>query len=192
LALDKCGVEIELFAPDIEQYHTVDHDSGKELDQKRNVLVEAARIARGKIKKLKDADSSKLDGIIIPGGFGVAKNLSTFAFEGARAKVNSDFEKLVKNMFNEKKPIGAICISPAVLCLILKDKGIHVTIGNDRATVEEISRLGAHHVVTSADGFYVDGDNKIVSTPAYMYEETTISKVSKGIEGCISAVVELI
>ncbi len=193
LAIDNCcDVTTQIFAPSIDQYHVVNHATKEIAGEKRDVFVEASRIARGKLSKLEDAKSSNLDALIIPGGFGAAKNLSTFAFNGAAAKINPSLEKLIIEMHSLKKPIGAICISPAIVCLALKGRGVHVTIGNDKATAAEIEKLGNHHVVTTADGFYVDSINKIVSTPAYMYEDTTISKVSTGITGCVSAALEMI
>ena len=192
LALDKAGAEVEIFAPDIEQHHVVDHTSNKEFPDTRNVLVEAGRIARGHVKALAELKSADFDALIIPGGFGMAKNLSTLAFKGAEADLNPSFSKVIHSFFEAKKPIGALCISPAVICLALGTKGIEVTIGEDEEMAQVITSLGAKHIKCSVEDIHVDELNRIVSTPAYMFSDASIAAVSIGIEKCVLKVLEII
>ena len=137
LALDRAGAEIICMAPNIDQYHVIDHLTQEVADEKRNVLVESARIARGEIKDLKDVTSSDLDALILPGGFGAAKNLSDFAIKGTDATVNSEVKRILEEMVAAKKPVGAICIAPATLTKALSDINPEVTIGTDPATAAD-------------------------------------------------------
>lgn len=191
LCLDKLNCEVSIFAPDRNQYHVINHCKGEEASGERNILQEAGRIARGKISPLTELSSSNFDALVIPGGFGVAKNLSTLAFDGPQGKIDSTFQAILEDFYNEGKPIGAICIAPAVICLALGKHGISVTIGNDSSTAEAIEALGAKHISCEVDEIHVDEEHKIISTPAYMYDGAPISGVASGIEKCISKVLEM-
>ena len=186
--LDKAGAEIICMAPDNDQYHVVNHLTGKEAKgEKRNILVEAARIARGNIKDIKGIKATDLDALIIPGGYGAAKNLCNFAVKGADCTVNPEVERLIKEMHRAGKPIGFICIAPVIAAKVL---GAKVTIGNDKDTADAIEKMGGKHVVRTVDDIAVDGKNKVVSTPAYMLGPT-ISKVALGIEKLVNKVLEM-
>ena len=192
LAIDTRGAKATIFAPDIDQHHVVNHLTGEEQSEVRNVLVESARIARGKVEDISKIDLSKLDAIILPGGFGVAKNLSTLAFDGANGKINEQLNKLLNDAIELQKPIGAICISPAVICLGIGDKMPSVTIGNnDDGTAGAITTLGGSHHKKGPDEINVDEVNKIVSTPAYMYDDANISDIAIGIDLCVQKIIEL-
>lgn len=193
LAIDRAGAEAVCMAPDVAQLHVVNHLSG-EVDAKdhRNVLVEAARIARGKIRDLATVTAADLDAVILPGGFGAAKNLSTFALAGADCTLNPQVERLLKEMFAAKKPIGALCISPVVLARALgKAAPITVTIGNDTGTAAAIKATGALHENCPVREFVIDREHKIVSTPAYMLAGR-ISEAADGIEKTVRAVISLL
>ena len=193
LAIDRAGAEAVCMAPNVAQLHVVNHLSG-EVDSKdsRNVLVEAARIARGKIRDLSTVSASDLDAVVLPGGFGAAKNLSTFALAGADCSLNPQVERLLKEMFAAKKPIGAICISPVVLARALgKVAPITVTIGNDVGTAAAIKATGAQHENCPVREFVIDRKHKIVSTPAYMLAGR-ISEAADGIEKTVRAVLSLL
>lgn len=171
LALDQAGAEVAFFAPDIEQAAVVNHLTQKPAEgESRNVLVESARIARGRIKDLSRVRASDIDALVFPGGFGAAKNLSSFATDGASCRVNPDVERLTGDMLDAGKPIGAICIAPAMLARILgnRKQKAKVTIGTDAPTADAIEKMGVVHAECPCDGFIVDEVNKIVSTPAYM------------------------
>jgi len=191
LALDRSGAQIICMAPDIPQMHVINHREGQPAaGDARNVLTESARIARGEIKDMKDVSANNLDALIFPGGFGAAKNLCTFAVDGVNCKVNPDVEHLVKEMHAAKKPMGFICIAPAMAAKIL---GVHhpkLTIGNDPGTAEAIENMGGTNIICQVDEIAVDEENKIVSTPAYMLGPT-ISHVAKGIERCVDKVLEM-
>lgn len=190
LALDRAGAEIICMAPNVEQHHVINHLTQEEMSEKRNVLVESARIARGEIKDLKEVKGADLDGLIVPGGFGAAKNLSDFAFKGADSTVQPEVKRILNEMSEANKPIGAICISPAPLAKALADKKPQVTIGNDQDTAEAIETMGGEHKTCTVDMIHVDAGNNIVSTPAYMLGPG-IKEVAVGIEKLVNKVVEL-
>lgn len=187
-AISKNGGEYEIFAPNIDQYHVINHFTGEEMAEKRNVLVEAARIARGNIKDLKEFDANNYDSILFPGGFGVAKNLCTFAFKGPDCDVNPDVENALKTMHKAGKPIGALCIAPALIAKILGK--VEVTIGQDAGTAEAITSLGATHVKTDHGEIVFDKENKIVTTPCYMLD-ATIAQIGEGAENVVKTIMAL-
>ena len=172
LAIAQQGASYEIFAPDVDQYHVINHLTHQPTAEKRNVLVESARIARGRIKALSHFRASDFDALIFPGGFGAAKNLSTVAFHGADAKVNPDVEKAVKAMHDAGKPIGALCIAPALIAKILGH--VEVTIGDDPGTIKSIEKMGGIHVKTTHGEVIVDKKNKIFTTPCYMLEANIV------------------
>jgi enhancing lycopene biosynthesis protein 2 len=191
LAIDQAGCEAVCMAPNIE-FAVTDHLTMQESGEKRNVLVESARIARGNIRDISDVTASDLDAVVFPGGFGAAKNLCDFAVKGSGASVNPEVLRLLKEIVAAKKPIGVICIAPAMLAAALgKEVSPTVTIGTDAGTAAEIEKTGAKHQECPVTEFVVDVKNKIVSTPAYMLA-TRISEVQQGIEKCIREVVKLI
>ncbi|MBF0227370.1 MAG: isoprenoid biosynthesis glyoxalase ElbB [Desulfobacterales bacterium] len=190
LALDLKGAQAICMAPDIEQYDVVNHLTGKPVKEKRNVLVESARIARGNIKNIKDISSKNIDALIIPGGIGAIKNLSNFTSKGKDAVVHEDVNRLIKTLSSEGKPIGAICIAPATLAKALANKSPEVTIGTDPGTSSIIEAMGAHHVSCSVEMIHIDQNNKLITTPAYMLGPG-IKDIWKGIEKLVNAVVEL-
>jgi len=171
-AIMKEGGTYEIFAPDIEQHHVINHITGEEMDEKRNVLIESARIARGKIRPLNEYNAEEFDALMYPGGFGVAKNLSTFAFDGPDCTVNPEVEKSVLDTVKAGKPIGALCISPAVMAKVLE--GAEVTIGSDKGTAEAIEKMGGTHKTTTHGEVVVDEGFKLVTTPCYMLDATIL------------------
>jgi enhancing lycopene biosynthesis protein 2 len=185
----KNGANYEIFAPNIDQHHVINHLTGDEIKEKRNVLTESARIARGKINDLKNFNAGDFDAIIFPGGFGVAKNLCTFAFDGANCKVNLDVEKAIRSMHERKKPIGALCISPVLIAKVLGD--IEVTIGQDKDTAKAINEMGATHKDTTHGEIIIDEKNKIVTTPCYMLD-ANIGQIGDGANNVVKKIVEMI
>ena len=191
LALDRAGAEAVCFAPDIPQNRVVDHYRGKVVPgETRNVLVEAARIARGKIADLKTAKAGDLDAVILPGGYGAALNLSSFAEQGAEATVLPEVAALLKAMHAAKKPIGAICIAPAVVAKALGHLHPRLTIGDDPGTAAAVTACGAVHETCPVEKFVVDRVNRVVTTPAYMYD-ASLRGVAEGIERCVAEVLAL-
>ena len=191
LALDRAGAEIRCFAPDMPQTRVVNHLTGAEVDETRNVLVESARIARGKIQDLKEAHAEDLDALVLPGGFGAALNLSDFATRGAEGAVRPELAALLRAMHAAKKPIGAICIAPAVIAQALGGESPTLTIGNDAGTAEAIQSCGAAHEDCPVDAYVVDLENRIVTTPAYMLGPG-VKDVAAGIEQCVAEVLRLV
>ncbi|KAM9324064.1 glutamine amidotransferase-like class 1 domain-containing protein 3, mitochondrial [Gastrophryne carolinensis] len=172
--LSRAGVQSVIFAPDIEQMHVVDHVKGQPTEEKRNVLTESARIARGNIKELKELKVSECDALIIPGGFGVAKNLSSWAVQGKDCSVVKAVEEAIKAFHAAKKPIGLCCISPVLAAKLIP--GCEVTVGCDTecekwphaGTAGAIKQLGCTHVNKQVNETHVDVKNKLVTTCAFM------------------------
>jgi len=189
LALDQAGVDYQCMAPDIKQMHVINHLTGDEMNEKRNVLIEAARIARGAIINLTEANSSEYDALIVPGGFGAAKNLSDFAVKGADMSVNADVQNMIQAMHKAGKPIGLICIAPAMTPRLFGEGSI-CTIGNDPETASAIEAMGSVHQNCPVDDIVVDKDRKIVTTPAYMLAGR-ISEAASGINKLVSEILAL-
>lgn len=189
LAIVRKGAKYQCFAPDVDQAHVVNHLTGEEMPEKRNVLVEAARIARGEIKPLSEYKAEDYDAIIIPGGFGAAKNLCTFAFDGEDCTVNPDVEKAVRSTVVAEKPIGALCISPVFIAKILGD--VKVTIGQDEATLQAIEKMGGIHVKTMHGEIVVDDKYKVITTPCYMLD-STIDQIAEGAENVVDKILEMV
>jgi enhancing lycopene biosynthesis protein 2 len=191
LAIDRQGCEAVCMAPNVD-LSVINHLTSQETGEKRNVLVESARIARGTIRDVKDVKAAELDAIIFPGGFGAAKNLCDFAVKGAAASVNTDVARLLKEIAAAGKPIGAVCIAPALIAAVLgKDYSPTVTIGNDAGTAAEIEKTGSLHQECRVTEFVVDRENKLVTSPAYMLANR-ISEVAEGIDKCVREVVKMI
>ena len=190
LALDRAGAEIVCMAPNTDQMHVINHLTQEVTSEKRNVLVESARIARGDIKDIQGVSAAELDGLIIPGGFGAAKNLSDFAVKGPDARVHPEVQRLLNEMSSAGKPIGAICIAPATLTKALAEKKPEVTIGQDAGTAQAIEAMGGRHKTCTVDMIHMDEKNRIVTTPAYMLGPG-IKDVAQGIEKLVAKVVEL-
>jgi len=189
LAIARNGAKYQCFAPDVGQAHVVNHLTGKEMPEKRNVLVESARIARGNIKPLSEYKAKDFDAIIFPGGFGVAKNLCSFAFDGIDCKVNPDVEKAVRSSVVEEKPVGALCISPVMITKILGD--VKVTIGQDEATIQAVEAMGGTHEKTTHGQIVVDEKYKVVTTPCYMLN-ASIDQIADGAENLVRKILELV
>jgi len=197
LALDRAGAQARCLAPDVAQLHVVDHRTGEVAEgESRNVLTEAARIARGAVEDLAGVDPAELDGLILVGGFGAAKNLSTFAVEGEACSVREDVAGLVLALLDAKKPVGALCITPAVIAAILRDAGRTATLTLGTATGDyegidgKLEAMGQRHVTCPMTGIHVDEDLGLVCTPAYM-EEGRISQAAAGIEALVARVLDL-
>lgn len=191
LAIDRQGAEAVCMAPNAD-FPVTDHLAMQESGEKRNALVESARIARGNIRDIAEVKAGELDAIIFPGGFGAAKNLCDFAMKGAAAAVHPQVSRLLKEMAAAGKPIGAICIAPVLIAAVLgKESAPTLTIGNDAGTASEIEKTGARHQDCPVTEFVIDAKNKLVSTPAYMLANR-ISEAYEGIDKCVREVIKLI
>ncbi len=183
IALAQNGIEYRCMAPDCD-LEVIDHVTMKPTGQKRNVLVESARIARGEIDNLKDVKGTDYDAFFLPGGFGAAKNLCTFASQGADCTVNPEVQRVLEEANNAGKPIGFMCIAPALAAKVFGSKGVQVTIGHDAGTIQAIEQTGATHVERDAESIVVDEKLNIVSTPAYM-EAKNPAEVFAGISALV-------
>ena len=192
--LEGAGAEMVLKVPNSDQLNVINKANGEEIEgEARNVLVESARIARGEIKDIVDVTSEDIDALIFPGGFGVVKNLCDYAMTGADCSVNPDVYRLVSEVHRSEKPIGVICISPAMMGKVMEkmDETVSLTIGNDEQTAHDLTTMGAKHVTCPVQEIVVDKDKKVVSTPAYMLAGR-ISEAADGIEKLVKEVINLI
>ncbi|MCK5145185.1 isoprenoid biosynthesis glyoxalase ElbB [bacterium] len=187
--LDKAKAEITCLAPDGDQAHVIDHQLGTPASGSRNMLSESARISRGNITPLSDVNIKDLDALILPGGFGAAKNLCDYAVKGRDACIREDVGNLIMSMVKAGKPVGAMCIAPVVVALALKGSSYkpYLTIGNDETIMADIAAFGSKHVSAGVNAIVMDEDLKIVSTPAYMVG-TGIADIAGGIEKLVNQV----
>jgi len=188
LALHRAGAEVLVTAPNKDQAHVINHLTGETMEETRNVLVESARIARGKITDLAEVSASQVDALILPGGFGAAKNLCSFAFEGTGMTVDEEVARLVAEMREADKPIGFICISPTIAARLIP--GVTLTMGAACDATQAAETMGAQHEVTDVAGTTVDEEHKVVSTSAYMMGPW-VADVAKGIDKLVDEVLAL-
>ncbi len=188
LAIQKANSIYECFAPNIEQHHVINHLTGEETKQIRNVLEESARIARGNIKDITDLDVKEFDALVFPGGFGVAKNLSNFAFKGSECEVLPSISEVILAFWKAKKPIGALCISPAIIAKVIPNALL--TIGNDNGTKEAIENMGSRHQISTHAEVVIDTENKIVTSPCYMLD-ANITQIEEGTKNLIEKLLQL-
>lgn len=190
LALAKAKAQAVCMAPNADQLHVINHLTGEETRERRNVLVESARIARGKIRDMKEVKEKEVDALIFPGGYGAAKNLCTFAVDGTSCKVHPEVNRLVREVHQAGKPIGAICIAPALMAKIFEGAGIELTIGRDEQTALALTKLGQKHHECGVNEIWIDSSYRIVTTPAYMLAQS-IAEAWEGIEKLVQEVLNL-
>lgn len=188
LALSQRGADVTIFAPDQDQHHVINHLDQSQQDEVRNILVESARLARGEVLNVNLCEADNFDALLLPGGFGVAKNLCSFAFDGPDCEVNEQVQKVMRDFNNQKKPIGAICIAPALVAKILGEKKVVLTIGKHPETAKAIEATGARHQNCAVDEIVVDKENKIVTTPAYMFDNAEMKDIFQGISALVDEV----
>jgi len=187
-AIANNGGSYEIFAPDINQHHVINHLSGEEMNEQRNVLVESARIARGKIRPLNEFDAQEFDAILFPGGFGAAKNLSDWAFKGPDGSVIPEVTRAIRSMADLGKPIGALCISPVLIAKTLH--GAELTIGSDPETANAVEKAGAKHFQTTHGEVVIDEKYNIATTPCYMLD-ANILQIGAGADNIVKAMLKM-
>ncbi len=190
LCLDRAGVEAACFAPNRPQATVINHATGDPLAETRNVLAESARIARGAIRSLAIADADALDGLILPGGYGVARNLCDFAGRGAQCQVDPDLERLLRDLRRQGKPIGAMCVAPVLLARVFGAEHPLLTVGSDPDAIRQIETMGGRHRAAAVEEIVIDERLRFVTTPAYMLAQR-IRDAATGIERLVQAVVQL-
>lgn len=200
LAIKEEGAEYICISVDQDQYHTINHTNGEEMPEKRNMLVEAARIARGVIKNIKDIAPADIDGLVIPGGFGSAKNFTTWAFNGPEGTILPEVKLLLVNMINVGKPIAALCVSPVVLAKALEGSDIHpkMTIGSNKEKSEYdiegfskgIQTTGGFTEMKTIDEILYDEENKIITAPCYMMD-TDIVGIRKNTQMAVKKLIQV-
>jgi enhancing lycopene biosynthesis protein 2 len=197
MAVERGSATVQAMAPDVEQATVINHYTGAEVrtgsamsSDRRNVLPEAARIVRGKIMSATEISAHDIDALIIPGGYGVVRNLCTFAVDAEDATVNPEVERLIQGMNGLGKPIGALCIAPVLVALALRGKNLHLTVGSDAKTALSLTRLGATHHVTGVEDIHVDNANHIVSTAAFMLAQS-VSEAEPGITKLVNRVLQM-
>ena len=187
LAIDRNECQYTIFAPDADQFHVVNHYTKEVMPEKRNMLVEAARIARGDIHPLTELKSADFDAVVFPGGYGAAKNLFTYAMKGTKAVVDAEVERVIKDFHTQRKPIGALCISPVLLAKVLGN--ITITVGTDEKTIHDVETFGAQHINTQQTEVIADKENMVFTTPCYMLP-ATIADIADCAENLIETILE--
>lgn len=191
LAVVKAGATPLFFAPNASQTTVTNHLTGDSLGEKRNVLAESARIARGEIQDLTRLKASDADAVIFPGGFGAVLNLSDFAKAGPNCSVNAEVARVIQEFHAAKKPIGALCIAPALIAKVLGSKNVKLTVGTDVGTAQALEKMGATHENQPVTDICVDSANRIVSTPAYMLAKN-IAEAEIGIMKLVGKIIEMV
>jgi enhancing lycopene biosynthesis protein 2 len=190
IAIGQNGADYQVFAPNKDVEET-NHLTQKPTGQKRNVLQEAARIARGNIQPLEQLKAQDFDALAFPGGFGAALHLCDFAEKGSGGQMDPQVARVVKEFSDSHKPIAAICIAPAIMALALGKKGVNLTIGEDAGTALELEKTGAKHQNCAVEHFVVDHSNKVITTPAYMYGSARPHQIFAGVSGAIAELVKM-
>ncbi|MDW1763396.1 isoprenoid biosynthesis glyoxalase ElbB [Vibrio sp. 1069] len=188
-AIEKAGATWHCFAPNIDQLHVINHLTGDEMDETRNVLIESARIARGNIDDVAKLNVDEYDALLLPGGFGAAKNLTDFAVSGAECSINTHVAQACRAFANAKKPAGYLCISPVIIPMIY-EQGVKGTVGNDEAVSIAFNQMGGEHTTCPVEDIVFDEKHLILSTPAYMLAEN-ISQAASGIEKLVSKLIKI-
>lgn len=188
LALDQHNIEYQAFAPDAYQAEVWNHATGKRAEERRNMLVEAARIVRGKILPLSRFNANDFDALLFPGGSGAAKNIFTYAHDGINFKVNKEVEKAIKDIHAQGKPIGAMCIAPLMVAKVLGNVNVTMGSGNCRQA-KELPMIGCKHTETTHGGVAIDKENKIYSTPCFMLD-ATLKDVYQGAWNLVEAMMK--
>lgn len=193
LAIDKAGAQYQCAAPNKNQHHTLNFLTDEEMPENRNILIESARIARGRIKDLAQVSMKDYDALILPGGYGAAKNLCSFAFDGVEASIDPEVNRIINEAYDQRKPIGAICIAPVLVALALnkKNPNIILTLGTDPSTNANLEKIGVQSKSCLTTEFVRDDKNLIASSPAYMHGSSRISELEQGISQCVNAVIEM-
>lgn len=193
LAINKEGAQYTCASLNKKQKHVLNFIDDSEMDQERNMMTEAARISRGQMEDLANLSMKDFDALLLPGGFGVAKNFCSFAFDGTRASVEPEVKRIIQEAYDMKKPIGAVCISPALVALSLAEKNpeIVLTLGTAEEANKNLTEIGVKSKSCPTTSFVVDETNKIVSSPAYMHGDSSISELEEGISKCVKAVIEM-
>ncbi len=191
LEIDQMGAEAVCIALNENQFHTINHLTGETMPEDRNMLVEAARIARGNIQDISSIIPADLDALVLPGGFGNAKNFTNWAFEGATGSIHPKIKLLIVNMVNIGKPIVALCVSPIVVAKALEDSNLHpiLTIGSSEQaspySIEDFSKglkqTGASTNMKTTHEIEFDANLNIISAPCYM-QEVSIKTIHENIQ----------
>lgn len=187
LAIDRNECEYSIFAPDDNQYHVVNHYTKKATTEKRNMMEEAARIARGAIRPIQECKVDDFDALVFPGGNGAAKNLFTYAIDGTECTVREDVATLIRQFHAQHKPIGALCIAPVMIAKVLGD--VTITVGSDEGTIDNVVKMGAKHINTQQTEVISDKQNMVFTSPCYMLP-ARISDIADCAENLIEAILD--
>lgn len=201
LSIDEHGAEAVCMAPDVEQHHVLDHTTGNEMDEKRNVFIESARIVRGNIRKLYEVDASEIDALVLPGGFGAAKNLTKWAFSGPDGEIHEGVKKIICEIHSAGKPVVGLCMGPTVIAKAFEGTEVHahLTVGTTEepspyeidAISQGMEKTGAVAEMKSVREIHYDAENKIITAPCYMMD-ASVSEIRKNIKQAIDKLFEIL
>jgi len=186
LAIEMQGAQYQCFAPDIDQMHVVNHKTGDVTSESRSVLIESARIARGNVLALSDYNPEDYDALVLPGGFGAAKNLCDFAVKGAECTIHSEVERAVLSTNKAGKAIGAMCIAPVILAKLLP--GVELTLGGENDAAAAASSMGAVVKTTTHGEVIVDAKHRVATTPSYMLDDANLVQIQDCASNLLAAV----
>lgn len=190
IALSDLGAEYQVFAPS-QEFKANNFLTGQPSGETRNIMQESARIARGNVKDLNELKTSDFDGLAIPGGFGVALHLCDWAKKGSKSTVQPQVQKIIEGFYADQKPILAICIAPALIAKVLGKHGVTLTLGSDKENAAELEKTGAIHENCRVDDYVTDREHKIITTPAYMYDDAKPFEVFRGINAAVKEFFEM-
>lgn len=200
LAIDEMGWNAVCISVDKPQHHVINHLTGEVMDESRNMLVEAARIARGQITPIDSISPADIDALVIPGGFGSAKNFTSWAFDGPESTILPEVKLLLVNLVNVGKPIVALCVSPVVVAKAFEGSSIHPTLSLGSASESSPYDINSFNEGLRATGaiaqertireVLIDPTNRIICAPCYMMD-ARITEINANIKQAMVALNEI-
>lgn len=190
IALSQLGAKLTFFAPNRE-FTAKNFLTSNPMPEKRNLMAEAARITRSEISPLEKLVTDDFDALALPGGYGAAIHLCSWANDGAKCTVDSILAERIKEFHTQSKPIGAVCIAPVILAKVLGAKKVSITLGESGDIIKEVEKTGAVHETCPVTDYITDRENKVITTPAYMFENAKPHEVFKGVSGLAKELMEM-
>jgi enhancing lycopene biosynthesis protein 2 len=201
LAIDEMGWNAVCISVDKPQHHVINHLTGEVMDESRNMLVEAARIARGQVIRIDEISPADIDALIIPGGFGSAKNFTSWAFDGPAGTILPEVKLLLVNLVNVGKPIVALCVSPVVIAKAFEGSTIHPTLSLGSSSEPSpydiygfnagLEQTGAVTEERTIREVLIDPVNRIICAPCYMMN-ARITEIYANINQAMMALNEIL
>ena len=177
LALEGGGFSWKAFSMDKLQKKVISALSMKEMNEKRNMMEESARITHGKIEDISKLEVNEFDVLWLPGGYGMVCSFSDIGEKGENGSVSSEISTVIKKFHEQKKIIVGICIAPSVIAKSLEKVQLTITLGEAENFYSLLKRLGHNPKKVTSSEFIYDKEHKIYSTPAYMDKNASCLKI---------------